>query len=672
VSKRVITIEDLLRLKFVSDPQISPNGSQVIFTVKAVDEKRNRYLSHIWAADTATGTVRQLTSGEANDRLPRWSRGSDRIAFLRTEDRRTQIWIISATGMNPRQLTHLEEGNIGALQWSPNGSRLAFTFRPTHPDWTQAAHEEREEKGLSDPPRVINRLRYKSEGTGFLDCHRHIWICNAATGEARQITEGDYDATGPAWSPDGKEIAFLANRSNDPDARPYQVDIWIVSKAGGDLQKVFTPSGYKESLSWSPDGKQIAYIGCETQDDPWAPHHDRLWVAPLSGGSVRCLTASLDRVVGNATTSDVRQSTLRPIWSGDGQRLFFLVSDRGNCHLYTVPLEGAPNGAPESLVAGNLDVAAFSSDAEGRRFATLISRPCQPAEVFLWADEAGSPTEATPLTRMNAPLLEAVRLSEPREVCFRSYDGTEVLGWLLRPPDFDARRKYPLLLYIHGGPDVQYGNTFFHELQVHAARGYIVLYTNPRGSMGYGRSHADSIRGNWGDFDFQDLMAAADFAESLPYVDGECMAVAGGSYGGFMATWIVGHTDRFKCAITERGVSNRHSAFGTSDFPPLADGYWPGNAWDRPERLWEQSPLRHAANIRTPLLIIHSEGDLRCPIEQAEQLYSALKVLKRKVVFVRYPRETGHDFSRSGPPDLRIDRLRRICDWLDRHLMKSP
>lgn len=451
---------------------------------------------------------------------------------------------------------------------------------------------------------------------------------------------------------------------------------------GGALQKIPTLPGYKRNLAWSSDGGQLACVGYETQDDPWVPRNDRLWVVSLQGGSARCLTAALDRIVENATISDVREAGeagQRPIWSRDGTRLFFLVSDRGNCHLYTVALE---EGKPEPLIEGDLDVGSFNADAEGKRFALLVSRPTQPAEVFTaeWDAEAGSQATPRRLTQMNAPLLEEVRLSEPEEVWFQSPADTNatvgqvgnlshnVQGWLLKPPDFDPHRQYPLLLYVHGGPGAQYGNTFFHEFQVHAARGYVVFYTNPRGSLGREESFATCIRGNWGSLDFKDLMAAADFAASLPYVDARRMAVAGGSYGGYMTTWIVGRTDRFRCAITERGVANRHSAFGTSDFPPMADGYWPGNAWDHPERLWEQSPLRHAANIRTPLLIIHSEGDLRCPIEQAEQLFAALKVLKREVVFVRYPQETNHGLSRSGPPDLRIDRLHRIADWLDRHL----
>jgi acylaminoacyl-peptidase len=521
---------------------------------------------------------------------------------------------------------------------------------------------------------VITRLRYKAEGLGFLDLREHIWVCDAETGEGQQLTGGEFDDGDPAWSPDGGWIAFLSNRSDDPDMHPHKTNLWLIPATGGASVEIPLPFGHKRNLSWSPDGQYIAYIGCETTEDPWTAHNDRLWVIPVSpptAGTARCLTAGLDRFVGLATIADVgltAETAQNPIWLGDGSRLFFLLSDRGNTHVYTVGLDDGTE--PEAVVSGTLNVQSFSADSRGEVFALLIGRPTEPAEIYLARHATLS--GLTQLSRMNAHVLDELSLSEPEECWFESSDGFNIQGWLLKPPDFDPRQKYPLLLYIHGGPDNQYGNTFFHEFQVLVARGMVVFYVNPRGSMGRGERFATSIQGNWGSVDYQDLMAAADYAASLPYVHPERMAVAGGSYGGYMAAWIVAHTDRFCCAIAERGSYNEHSGMGTSDWPPLEDGYWPGNTWDRPERLWEQSPLRYAANIHTPLLLIHSEGDWRCPIGQAEELFTALTWLKREVVFVRYPQKTNHELTWSGPPDLRVDRLHRVANWLAQHLRIEP
>jgi acylaminoacyl-peptidase len=670
LSKRTIEINDLARLKFVNDPQISPNGDLVVFSVKHVDLEQNCYFSHLWLAEIETGSVWQLTDGQVSDKAPRWSPDGAQIAFLRTQDDDTQIWLVPPRGEQARQLTALEPGSVGIPHWARDGQRIAFTFRPTRLDWTPGARRRRAESGQSDPPHVATHARYKREGASFADQRQHVWTCDARSGQATQITGGDHDDEYPAWSPDGRWIAFLSNCDDDPEARPYAVDLWLAPAQGGELARIATPQGYKRNLAWSPDGRHIAYVGSATTDDPWAARNERLWVVPVSAagsqsGPARCLTLALDRSVENTTASDVRTpGDHGPLWSSDGKRLFFLLSDRGNCHIYTVALDA---GQCQPLVEGALDVGRL--DVQGELLAALISQPTRPAEVFV-RNRGG---ELRQLSHVNDSLLEQVRLSAAEQVWFKSFDGLEIQGWLQRPPDFDPNQKYPLLLYIHGGPDAQYGNTFFHEFQLHAARGYVVFFTNPRGSLGREESFATCIRGNWGDLDFKDLMAATDYAASLPYVDSERMAVAGGSYGGYMVAWTIAHSQRFRCAIAERGVYNRHSAWGTSDFSPMVDGYWPGNTWDRPERLWEQSPLRYAAHMRTPLLLIHSEGDLRCPVEQAEQLFAALKTLKREVMFLRYPQTSGHDLFWNGPPDLRMDRLARITGWLDQYLkMKIP
>ncbi len=665
--KRKIVAEDLFKLKLLADPQMRPDGRKALFTVKTIDNEKNRYLSHLWLADVESGEVRQFTFGEVSDASPRWSPDGQRIAFLRTKEKRTQIWVIHADGGEAAQLTKLDEGSFSSLSWSPDGRKIAFTFRPTHPDWTQDAVKKRDESKKSNPPRIITRMHYRLDGAGFLDMRQHLWVCDTTTGQAQQITDGDYDDHDVAWSPDGKSLAFISNRSADPDERPYiDEDIWVVPATGGRLKRLPTPIGTKSSLAWF--GHQIAYLASDDREDPWVPRHTRLWIVAADGTSAaRCLTQTLDRTLGNTTLTDTQEAFSggsSPIWSSDGQELFFIASDQGNAHLYSVGLDGK---APVALTSGALNLVGASADKPAKNFALLISQPTRLAELFI-GSRNGTTLKLHPLTKLNEAFLNEVQVSEPEEVWFASQDGTKLQGWLLKPADFDLKKKYPLLLYVHGGPHAQYGNAFFHEFQYHAARGYIVFYTNPRGSTGREETFATVIRGDWGNIDFQDVMAAADYAAALPYIDSKRMAIAGGSYGGYMTNWVVGQTDRFKCAITDRSVVNLLSDFGTCDFPGTIDGYWAGDAWDRLETRWKQSPLKHVQKIKTPLLIIHSEGDLRCPIEQAEQLFIALKRLKREVVFVRYPKETSHGLSRSGPPDLRLDRLQRIAEWLDKYL----
>jgi dipeptidyl aminopeptidase/acylaminoacyl peptidase len=348
--------------------------------------------------------------------------------------------------------------------------------------------------------------------------------------------------------------------------------------------------------------------------------------------------------------------------------LFFLISDRGNTHLYKVDLQGNF----QLVIGGKVDISGFSLDSQNLKIAILACQSTTAGEIFIYdADTLQGISFSKSLSQLNDNLLEDLEISVPEEIQITSSDDTEIQGWLLKPPDFNPKLKYPLVLYIHGGPAAQYGNTFFHEFQVLAGSGYIVLFTNPRGSLGRDTEFVTAIQGDHGNLDFKDLIAAVDYAAKLPYIDSDNMAVVGGSYGGFMTTWMIGNTNRFRCAISERGISNRHSAVGSNDIPPMPDGYWPGNPWNQPEKLWQQSPLRFVDQIQTPLLIIHSEGDLRCPISQAEQLFSALRKLKKEVVFLRYPAETNHGLSRGGPPDLRIDRLRRIIDWLDQYLKQE-
>ncbi|MCX7758832.1 MAG: S9 family peptidase [bacterium] len=649
---RKISIQDLYQIKQVGETTLSPDQKKCVFTVKGINKEKNKYFSHLWILDLETENYYQFTYGDVIDKSPIWSKDNKQIFFIRKNDKETQIWGIKANGGEAYPITNLPEGIIGEINIS-NDSKIVFTFRPTAQEWTQKAIEERKKENKSNPPRIINKINYKLDGIGFLDNYQHIWLVDTKTKETIELTNGNFEDYSPVISPDGQKVAFFSNRSEDPENNPFLIDLWIISINNKEIQKIHTFKGYKNFLSWSNNGKFLSFIGYESQDDPWVPKNNKLWLLSLDDLKIKCLTEKLDRNIGNSTLSDSRDFiNIKPQWIND-QYIYFLVTDTGNCNLYEMDIKSHKY---KNITNDKIDICSYSV---GNEFSILsISTPTFPTELFIL--KSGELKKITDFNNW----INNVSLSIPEEIFFESFDGQKIQGWILKPPDFHVNKKYPLLLYIHGGPHAQYGSTFFHEFQVHCSQGMIVFYTNPRGSMGREEQFASIIRGDWGNIDYKDIIAGVNFISSLPFVDKNNLAVAGGSYGGYMTNWIIAHTDIFKCAITDRSVVDLVSMATTTDFPFMENGYWEGNPWNQTEKLWNQSPIRYADNIKTPLLIIHSEGDLRCPISQAEQLYIALKRLKKEVLFIRYPQETNHGMSRNGPPDLRIDRLQRILEWL--------
>lgn len=668
-ARRCITLEDLFRLRLVSDPQLSPDGGRVVYVLTRTDLEKNQYFSSLYLVDLADDAPdRPFTAGDHRDCSPRWSPDGTRIAFVSDRGETAQLWCIPADGGEAQLLTHLDEGSIGEVHWSPQGDRIAFTFRAKPAECRKSAREEREKSHRSTPPQVIRRLHYREEGAGFIGEELwQVYLLHVPTGEVKQLTRGAADAGHLAWAPTGAQLAYITHSGPDPDLSPQLQKIRIIPIDGGEEQAVEAPAGPKHHLVWSPDGRQLAYFGHTDVEDVWSAADPHLWVVPVTGGEARNLSAPLDRPVGDHTLADLRSfggGWTGPVWAPDSQSVYFLVSDRGAVHAYQASLNGSSLLNLTPGYAG--EIASLSADAAGSRFAVVAGDPTQPGDVHL-IRLGGSAPELRRLTAANASLLAEVELATPEEVTAAT-DGGEVHGWLLRPARAEAAGPVPLLLYIHGGPHTQYGWAMMHEFQLLAARGYAVLYTNPRGSRGYGQAHVAAIRGDWGGPDYRDLMAAVEYAATLPGIDPERVGVTGGSYGGYMTNWIVGHTERFRCGITQRSVVNLHSMGGTCDFNFSSSDYFGGNAWSEPARILAQSPLTFAGNVQTPLLILHSEGDLRCPIEQAEQLFAALKRQGREVELVRYPREANHGLSRSGPPDLRQDRLERILHWLERWL----
>ena len=584
-----------------------------------------------------------------------------------------QIFLISATGGEAAPLTRFPEGSIKSFKWSPDGRMLAVAYRETHAERTSDAKQEREKTGASTPPYVIEDFYYRYDGDGYFGDQRfQLYIVDVATGEhrllrAERAASFDFD-----WSPDSSELVMAVNVQREPILVWWKDDLLRVDAKTGKSQKISDlPVGPKQAVRWSPDGRLIAFAGREGKES-WGVHNVRLFLYDLKTRQTRDLSGGEDYCLVAATLSDSAEPAFGAHleWSPDSRRIYTNIGWHGQSQIASIPVATPVAGGSWTFhTKGRTSISLGNLSADGSRAALVIADACTPAELAVgtFAGEAG-PLSTKNLTRFNKPLVETLEISEPESHWVESADGTKVHVWVIKPPGFKAGRKYPAVLEIHGGPHAQYGETFFHEFQVLAAAGYVVVYSNPRGSKGYGDAHCAAIKGTWGQADWRDMQAVIAFMKALPYADTARLGVMGGSYGGYMTNWAIAHTDEFAAAITDRCVSNLVSMVGSSDLPLVPGEYWPGNSWDDTEAIWEQSPLKHFGNVKTPTLIIHSEGDLRCNVEQAEQVFAALKLRKVPTRFVRYPSSTSHGLSRSGPPDLRIHRLRQILDWWKEHL----
>ncbi|MBS1251526.1 MAG: Dipeptidyl-peptidase 5 [Anaerolineales bacterium] len=665
--KCAITAEDLYDFQLITDCRISPDGRHVVYSLQRVDRETEEKYANLWIVPTDGGEPRQFTYGDQMDGQPRWSPDGGEIAFLsnRRDEEQPQIHIIPFRGGEARPLTDLK-GEFGTFEWSPDGEQLVCQFRKK--DQEQIEREEDEHKeNLGVVSRHVTRVFYKLDERGFLPKERwHIWAIDAGTGEGIQLTDSDtFDELAPRWSPDGKEIVFVSNHSEDPDLDPDAVDVFVMPAEGGEPRKIVTPVGPKTMPTFSPDGQWVAYFGREGRGDWW--RNNSLWVVPADGsGEARNLTTQFDVDVSSRTINDLPGGLplTPPTWSQDGQALYFQVSRHGNSVLKSVAVDGG-SASFETVVDEEGVVGSFGFDDEQSKLAYMHGSATAPVQIWVREAPAGEPCK---LTRVNEDWLQERDLGEIEEVWFEGAAGHNLQGWIVKPPGFAESEKYPAILEIHGGPRVQYGNLFMHEFYFLAAQGYVVFFCNPRGSQGYGEQHAKANWNNWGPIAYEDLMAWTDFVQGEPYTDRERLGVTGGSYGGYMTNWIIGHTDRFKAAVTQRSVSNLVSMYGSSDFNWVFQ-YEFGDTppWEDLDNYWQQSPLRYIGNVTTPTLVIHSEQDLRCAVEQGEQVFVALKKLGVDTEMVRFPDEP-HGLSRGGRTDRRIERLNYILSWFDRYL----
>ena len=502
-----MTAEDLYRFNLISEPQIAPHGETAVFALHRVDRKTEKKHSNLWLVPIRKGRPRPFTQGDHSDLRPRFSPDGKLVAFLsnRTDEKQFQIFLIPIEGGEARQLTHLD-GTIEGPEWSPDEKRLVFQLRKKDTEEIERERDE-EKKRLGIVSRRITRVFFKLDGIGFLPRERwHLWTIEVSSGRARALTSGEtFDEWAPAWSPDGREIAYCSNHSPDPDLDPDTVDLFVLSVRDRSIRKVATPVGPKGSPSFSPDGKWIAYYGHEGKGQGWK--QTRLWIVPSRGrGDAVCLTESMDFNVSPWTISDMGTlPQVPPTWSRDGKRICFQVAHHGNTVLKSVQVAAKPKAS--DIISGPGVVGAFGFDRGERTLLYFHGDLRDPGQVFA-RDLASGRSRA--LTAVNAEVLRSIDLGEIEEVWFKGKAGNDLQGWILTPPQFDRRRKYPSILEIHGGPQTQYGHVFMHEFYYLAAQGYVVYFSNPRGGQGYGEAHTKAIWNAWGTADYDDLMTWVD------------------------------------------------------------------------------------------------------------------------------------------------------------------
>jgi len=684
-SKRFITEKDLLKFTWIADPQLSPDGSAVAFVRVTVNERDDRYDTAIFAVPAdGRDAPRRLTAGN-RDTAPRWSPDGKRLAFVRASERdgKTQpgqIYVLAMDGGEARPVTELAAG-AGNPAWSPDGMRLAFTSATEFKD-PKAAGEPKPSGERKSDVQVITRAVYRENGNpGYVDNeHRtHIFTVAGVGADAPpapsqkpaapvQLTDGEFSEGGLQWAPDGSKIYFVSTRVPEPYYEEKGAELFSVPAGGGAITKVAAIEGSISNISISPDGSRIAFVG-ELRGTPIRSYSQTdLWLTGATPGSApKNLTADYDFDIASGIGGDQaapRGQNRKPlVWSRDGASIFVVGAEKGSSNIKRLTVA---SGKLEPVTTGEHDVVAFSATPDGSKIAATLSTQTNIGDLSVL--DPGSKAAPTQITRVNEELFKDIQQSTPEEIWYKSFDGRNIQGWILKPPDFDPSKKYPLILEIHGGPHAAYGNTYTHEFMWMAAKGYVVLFTNPRGSTTYGQEFGNIIQYRYPGDDYKDLMAGVEEVVKRGYVDANRLGVTGGSGGGLLTNWTITQTQRFKAAVAQRDIADWSGFWYTADFTLYQPTWFRKAPWEDPQDFAARSPITHVAKVTTPLMLINGDADYRTPpANGGEMMFRALKYRHIPTVMVRFPRES-HELSRSGEPWHRIERLRHIVGWMDQWL----
>ncbi len=673
--KRPIAETDIYSFRWIANPRISPDGSRIVYTYVTVNQKKDGYDTSLWIIPSSGGAARQLTSGP-RDTSPQWSPDGKMLAFARSSEKDGkpqpgQIFLLSMDGGEARPLTDLPKGAGGPV-WSPDGRTIAFSSTNIPPDF-----EKKKDGEEKTDVRVITRAVYRMNGAGYLEPDRpgHIWTVEVPKipGEAqkaKQVTTGEFSEGDVVWSRDGSQIYFTSRRVREPYYESEHTDLYVVKATGGDITRVASLDGPIGNMALSPDGTRMAFSGAiDIGKDGVQRSYSQpdLFITSLQPGSTpKNLTANYDYDISGGIGGDQAPprggGPSKPFWSKDGRFIYVAAAEEGRANLKRIDAE---TGKVEALTTGDHDVFSYNATPDASKAAVLISTTTNIGD--LYALDVAS-REMQRLTKINDDLFSKLNMTEPAMIWYDSFDGKRIQTWVQRPPDFQEGKKYPMIINIHGGPHAAYGYTFDHEMQWMAAKGYVVLYPNPRGSTTYGQDFGNVIQYKYPGDDFKDLMAGVDDLIKRGWVDPDRLGVTGGSGGGLLTNWVIGHTQRFKAAVSQRDIADWTDFWYTADFTLFTPTWFRGAPWEQEADFKARSPITYIKDINTPLMLILGEADYRTPPGSGgEQMFRALKYKKIPTVMVRFPGES-HELSRSGVPKHRVERLQHIVAWFDKYV----